>query len=572
MKSFNSNIKNLDAFASFKSTLEDAGAVVDGSVICFEADNSNARMLVESLIEYDIASPLMEAVTDPNAAKDMLIGKVDEIVNNVYRSSSEPLRAKIAQAVKKIIENAVSSSPDVLTRAATALEGNDVKGLEKIVHSTVNALTATDSDFASQVGAADDAQKGPADELVAKTLEKLGLDADKHQQIVATVKNFIQAKAEANPDYFNYLTRNPPTLAKLVFTAIQKEAPDLYEQLKTSGKLKNRNDTTASMAGKQSVDDIKAELMRVLNQVEVPSALVLEEEDDSEADKAVVTAYGFPMINLTSTLVREMLRAQDPSAQKRAYKVFKKQLKADPDIASALSMGIGGMLGVRGSGQSAGRDTGARIDASVPEKNEKTEAVGQDGNPLMEGLLTTVKNAFKSPIDILKAIAQNKGTPCLRNNLVVMYDDIAGMDSDSNNTVKATPLGVSAGIFTDLNQQVQVPASHLAKFYSVLDPKKAFGSYAKAMAEVNTKRNNAKKDAALATGNKKAAEDLAKYFVENGHPPFYLLKPKSEPKEIARWCDEDMSNGFNMIFITLEDHKFGMVVKEDVAKALFRVG
>lgn len=572
MKSFNSNIKNLDAFASFKSTLEDTGAVVDGSVICFEADNSNARMLVESLIEYDIASPLMEAVTDPNAAKDMLIGKVDEIVNTAYQSSSEPLRAKIAQAVKKSIENAVRSSPDVLTRAATALEGNDVNGLKKIVNSTVNALTATDSDFASQIGAADDVRKGPVDELVAKTLEKLGLDADQHQQIVATVKNFIQAKAEANPNYFSYLTKSPPTLAKLVFTAIQKESPDLYEQLKTSGKLKNRNETTASMAGNQSVDDIKAELMRVLNQVEVPSALVLEEEDDSESDKAVVTAYGFPMINLTSTLVREMLRAQDPSAQKRAYKAFTKQLKADPDIASALSMGIGGTLGLRGSGQSAGRDTGARIDASVPEKSGKTEAVGQEGKPLMEGFFKSIGNAFKSPIDILKAIAQNKGTPCLRNNLVVMYDDIAGADSDSNNTVKATPLGVSAGIFTDLNKQVQVPASHLAKFYSVLDPKKAFGSYAKAMAEVNTKRNNAKKDAALATGNKKAAEDLAKYFVENGHPPFYLLKPRSEPKEIARWCDEDMSHGFNMIFITLEDRKFGMVVKEDVAKALFRVG
>lgn len=572
MKSFNSNIKNLDAFASFKSTLEDTGAVVDGSVICFEADNSNARMLVESLIEYDIASPLMEAVTDPNAAKDMLIGKVDEIVNTAYQSSSEPLRAKIAQAVKKSIENAVRSSPDVLTRAATALEGNNVNGLKKIVNSTVNALTATDSDFASQIGAADDVRKGPVDELVAKTLEKLGLDADQHQQIVATVKNFIQAKAEANPNYFSYLTKSPPTLAKLVFTAIQKESPDLYEQLKTSGKLKNRNETTASMAGNQSVDDIKAELMRVLNQVEVPSALVLEEEDDSESDKAVVTAYGFPMINLTSTLVREMLRAQDPSAQKRAYKAFTKQLKADPDIASALSMGIGGTLGLRGSGQSAGRDTGARIDASVPEKSGKTEAVGQEGKPLMEGFFKSIGNAFKSPIDILKAIAQNKGTPCLRNNLVVMYDDIAGADSDSNNTVKATPLGVSAGIFTDLNKQVQVPASHLAKFYSVLDPKKAFGSYAKAMAEVNTKRNNAKKDAALATGNKKAAEDLAKYFVENGHPPFYLLKPRSEPKEIARWCDEDMSHGFNMIFITLEDRKFGMVVKEDVAKALFRVG
>ena len=61
----------------------------------------------------------------------------------------------------------------------------------------------------------------------------------------------------------------------------------------------------------------------IVGQIEVPDAFNVE-IDDSEWDNAVVTSFGFPMINLTSTLVREMLRSRDPKTQKRAYKEFKK--------------------------------------------------------------------------------------------------------------------------------------------------------------------------------------------------------------------------------------------------------
>ena len=145
-----------------------------------------------------------------------------------------------------------------------------------------------------------------------------------------------------------------------------------------------------------------------------------------------------------------------------------------------------------------------------------------------------------------------------------------------------------------------VPMSQLAAFYSGVDRKAAFKSYAKAMAEVNTKSDNASKglgDAAASAGKKllskipllgrgakkeleakeadgitKAMGELAMYIKENGHPPFYLLKPKSEPKEIDHWSDEDAANGYQMITMMVEGHKAGMILKTKTAEALFKVG
>jgi hypothetical protein len=378
-------------------------------------------------------------------------------------------------------------------------------------------------------------------------------------------------------------------IGKLVFAVIQKTDPELYEELKKSGKLNDKGENTASLAQKT---EISKALSQIVGQVEVPDAFNVE-IDDSEWENALITAFGFPMINLTSTLVREMLRAQEPKAQKRAYKEFKKQLKADPDVAKALGIGVMGTLGLGGGKKDAATDKKARIDT-------RTEGVNTDGNVLVEGAITDISNALKNPVDGLKSIAGNKGTPCRRNNLVVMYKEIDGKSGDSNENVTVIPLGVSGGTLVDLNKSVPVPMSHLTAFYSVVDPKASFKSYAKAMAEVNAKSDNASKglgDAAAAAGKKllskipllgrgakkeleakeadgitKAMGELAMYIKENGHPPFYLLKPKSEPKEIDHWSDEDAANGYQMITMMVEGHKAGMIMKAKTAEALFKVG
>ena len=166
--------------------------------------------------------------------------------------------------------------------------------------------------------------------------------------------------------------------------------------------------------------------------------------------------------------------------------------------------------------------------------------------------------------------------------------------------MKVTPLGASGGTLVDLNLSVPVPMNHLTAFYSVVDPKASFKSYAKAMAEVNKKSDNAKLGvggAAAAAGKQllskipllgrgakkdleakesdgitKALGELAMYVKENGHPPFYLLKPKSDPKEIDRWSDEDAANGYQMVTMMVDGHKAGMILKAKTAEALFKAG
>ena len=446
-------------------------------------------------------------------------------------------------------------------------------------------------------------EKAPAEdpskkEVYADIIEKvdsLGLDDRMKKTVETRITKFIDelaAKKGADAsEIYQKLADNPMTVGKMVFGVIQKADPALYEKLKEKGLVntEGKGDNAASMTQKT---EISKAISQIVGEVEVPDAFNVE-IDDTEWDNALIKAFGFPMINLTSPLVREMIRAQEPKSQKRAYKEFKKQLKSDPDVAKALGIGLAGTLGLGGGKKEAATDKTTRIDT-------RTEGVNSDGKVLVEGPITDIANALKSPVDVLKSIAQNKGTPCRRNNLVVMYDEIDGKTGDSSEAVKVTPLGASGGTLVDLNLSVQVPMNHLTAFYSVVDPKASFKSYAKAMAEVNTKSDNAAKGlrGAAATAGKKllskipllgrgakkeldaeqanaettAMGELAMYIKENGHPPFYLLKPKTEPKEIDRWSDEDAANGYQMITMNVEGHKAGMILKEKTAEALFKVG
>lgn len=428
---------------------------------------------------------------------------------------------------------------------------------------------------------------------IIEKIDSLGLDRGMAKAVEKKVTGFIDAKAKQAGDkaseIYAKLAEDPMTLSKMMFAVIQRTAPTLYEELKETGKLNDKGENAASLTQKT---ELSKAISQLVGQIEVPDAFNVE-IDDSEWDNALIKAFGFPMINLTSPLVREMLRAQEPKAQKRAYKEFKKQLKSDPDVAKALGIGLMGTLGLGGSSGDAKTDTKTKIDT-------RTEGVNADGKVLVEGPITDIANALKSPVDVLKIIAQNKGTPCHRNNLVVMYDEIEGKSGDSSETVKVTPLGASGGTLVDLNLSVPVPMNHLTAFYSVVDPKASFKSYAKAMAEVNKKSDNAKLGvggAAAAAGKQllskipllgrgakkdleanesdgiaKALGELAMYVKENGHPPFYLLKPKSDPKEIDRWSDEDAANGYQMITMMVEGHKAGMILKAKTAEALFKVG
>ena len=610
------DIKDNGAFAPFISTMEDTGADIEGSRVMFEGDNSAAKMLADTLVEYEIMSPVMEAEKKvvPAAGGET----PDSAPAPAATAEAKPAVAKKVAAEKAAVAKTAAKKP-VAEKApaekASPAAPAEVKAKEKAAvpaeeKGTGDAEVAgvaasegdpkvdkngTGSDAGEKAASAEDPYKKEVYQNIIEKIESLGLDEGMVKAIEQKVTGFIDANAEKAGDnaseYYAKLADNPANAAKLIFGVIQKADPELFEELKNSGKLNEKNENTASIAQKT---ELAKQISDIVGQIEVPDAFNVE-IDDSEWDNAVVTSFGFPMINLTSTLVREMLRSQDPKTQKRAYKEFKKQLKSDRDIANALGIGVSGVLGIGGK-KEASTDKDSRIET-------KTESVGDGGNTLVEGPIDAIKNvkkAFQDPVDVLKSIAKNRGTPCHRNNLVVMHKDIDGKAGDSTETVNAIPLGVSGGTLVDLNKSVPVPMVHLSAFYSVVDPKASFKSYAKAMAEVNAKSDNASKGlgaAAAAAGKKllskipllgrgakkeleakeadgitKAMGELAMYIKENGHPPFYLLKPKSEPKEIDHWSDEDAANGYQMITMMVEGHKAGMIMKAKTAEALFKVG
>lgn len=624
MDFFKYDIKDNGAFAPFIATMEDTGADIEGSRVIFESDNSAAKMLAESLVEYEILTPVMEAgkkkavttaggeapVPAPTAAAETKPAAVTEkagakkatvakpAAENAPAAKTAPGAAPAKAEVKKTAAPAATAEVKAEEKAAAPVteKGTSDDAVAGVVASddvTKVAEKGTGPDAGKKTAPEEDPYKKEVYQNIIEKIDSLGLDRGMAKAVEKKVTGFIDAKAEKAGDnaseIYSKLVEDPMTLSKMVFAVIQRTAPTLYEELKESGKLNDKGENAASLAQKT---ELSKAISQIVGQIEVPDAFNVE-IDDSEWDNALIKAFGFPMINLTSPLVREMLRAQEPKAQKRAYKEFKKQLKSDPDVAKALGIGLMGTLGLGGSSGDAKTDTKTKIDA-------KAEGVNADGKVLVEGPITDIANALKSPVDVLKSIAQNKGTPCRRNNLVVMYDEIEGKSGDSSEPVKVTPLGASGGTLVDLNLSVPVPMNHLTAFYSVVDPKASFKSYAKAMAEVNKKSDNAKLgiggaaaaagkqllskipllgrgakkelEAKEADGITKAMGELAMYIKENGHPPFYLLKPKSDPKEVDHWSDEDAANGYQMITMMVEGHKAGMILKAKTAEALFKVG
>ena len=555
------DIKDSGAFAPFISTMGDTGADIEGSRVMFESDNSAAKMLADTMVEYEIIAPMMEAGQAP--------AQEQPAVNNQQKQQAKQASKPSAQK-------------------PTATDKGTAGGADGVVAGETKAPRQKKSPKP-----ADDPNRKEILKNISAKLAELGVEGVDASPIQIRVAKYIDGeakKAQENwPEVYDKYASNPMGIGKLVFAVIQKTDPEFYEELKKSGKISGKGKNAASLAQK---NEISKAISGIVGQIEVPDAFNVE-IDDTEWENAVITTFGFPMINLTSPLVREMLRAQDPKQQKRAYKEFKKQLKSNPDVAKALGVGVMGTLGIGGNDDGAKTDKKTRIDT-------RTESVSGNGAVLVEGPIGDIRNALKTPVDVLKSIAQSKGTPCHRNNLVVMYDDIDGKSGDSQEGVKVTPLGVSGGVLVDKNLSVTVPMSHLSAFYSVVDPKASFKSYAKAMAEVNTKSDNAGKglgDAAAAAGKKllskipllgrgakkdlaaqeadsatKAMGELAMYIKENGHPPFYLLKPKTEPKEIDKWSDEDAANGYQMITMLLDGRKAGMIMKESTANALFKVG
>ena len=641
------SIEDAGTFSSFAATLENAGATVDGSKVMFESDNSAAKMLADTLVEYDIITPMMEAGqapaqeqpavnnqqkqqakqarkpsaqkptatdkgtadgvdgvvageknsgklndkgeqpkrdaspgpaqeqpsgnTQPNAtrgaggnksgkgAMSVVAAKAKEYISNEMGIHSEKVKGMVAGLVKQVLEK-YAGRDDII---------KNFKENPNALKASINRWVSKNNDINSAVEAekkkTEDNIKSSqnetnASEMADKMVKKLGITDERIKADLVKKYNDENARARAKGN-------KNRELADVV--EVLKRFPDVFDEVKDSGAFEKMGYevTDDGLIKKKSNSGARSE--NGIGAIGIPEAFTVE-PDESEWENAVITSFGFPMVNLSSPLVRDMLRATDPKQQKRLYEELTKQMKKQPAIANALGMGVLGTLGLRNSGQKSKSTT------------VKLDSVNGGANPVMEGPVTVAKDiisgrASMTPVDILKLVANQKGTPCKRNPLYVRAEQLEGKGDDDN--VKVVPIGNG---LKKKNQELEVPLKHLTTFYTVIDPKQSFGAYVKAYAELAMKNKNIKfwsglrsesaKEKQVKAGMADAEKHLKEYVEENGTMPFYLLKARSQPKEIDRWSDEDALHGYQLVVMNVDGHKAGMFLTEDTAEALFRVG
>ena len=234
-------IKDSGAFAPFISTMEDAGADIEGSRVMFESGNSAAKMLADTMVEYEIIAPMMEAGQAP--------AQEQPAVNNQQKQQTK-------QAAKPRAQKPTATD----------------KGTAGGVDGVVAGETKTPQRKKAPKPADDPNRKEILENISAK-LAELGIEGVDASPIQIRVARYIDGeakKAQENwPEVYEKYAGNPMGIGKLVFAVIQKTDPEFYEELKKSGKLNIKGENTASLAQKNELSNA---ISKIVGEIEVRPA------------------------------------------------------------------------------------------------------------------------------------------------------------------------------------------------------------------------------------------------------------------------------------------------------------
>ena len=125
-----------------------------------------------------------------------------------------------------------------------------------------------------------------------------------------------------------------------------------------------------------------------------------------------------------------------------------------------------------------------------------------------------------------------------------------------------------------------LPAVYLRQFYTVLTPSGPTGlhKYARFMTDDDNvqmaEKLGDKATEAIKTANRNVKDKLLQEYINktNGVPPFYILIPRSNPKERLRVCDETKINGQVCIKSIEGKNKDAYFFPEDRIESIFEAG
>ena len=467
-------------------------------------------------------------------------------------------RGNIAGLVKTGSVN-IDHLKDVLTKAVTAaggvpdenvtFEADGIKIAPKTeeLRKAITKAIQTDAMFAKAI-APDEGKPADSPEKLSENIGKMLMnikDEKLRDALEQAIGNIYAGKmpsgAEPTPEQEATVAR----WKKIIERGSPEERNGIIVTLGnaiSSGRIKIKGE------GLYSVQDEKKSASVA---IQMP-AMFDAEPDDSMWNEMIVNDFGFPIINLGHPAVAKIIKSENPEEECPGdLKQFKKAVYGDKRLTAVF--GEGGISRV---------------------------VLGKMVNLLTLGIAGATVDAGKRADRIIKELHENGGRIAHRNLLVVDYDKI--VDADPDNSELTIPVTAYSRAKKCTIGNFDIPVSTLSHFYSAVDPLQSAKIYievATADEEFETKVTGS--GSAAATGATSAAKKskttepskvdsetvkkIKTAWIEelnkNGHPPYYILKPKSDNKEVdvisnSATGQAGTSGGkVNMVTMKVGDHK-----------------
>lgn len=444
----------------------------------------------------------------------------------------------------------------------------------------------------------------PADEEVHESkIKPVATKVDSVDDNPMTVNKDALHKAIANLNNEKWINGEPPTPEQ------KEKIPEIVANLNGEHGEAARKNTIASMqkalgsmkavkdangADTQLVQGV-SEKKSVQGVVRIPEFFKVE-PDDSMWNEMVITEFGIPMVNMGHPAVKKIIQSEDPKQDcKGDLKQFIKAIKANPGLSKVFDTGV-------------------------------LRAIGKMENLLTLGLAAKTMDAGKRADRIIKELKEKGGVHANRNLLAIKAEDIMSLDPDNEDAV-VTVVPYDRSSHKPM-EPFKVPAASLNMFYSVVDPigsskayiefinsgvREALGTgsnlpesaydicdnslveeelfpeeplvegLGRAVMSAFGKDDGGYDPSAVHNNgaSTKKAEDfggLKQAYVDmlttKGHPDFYILKPKSENKEVdiistAATGYTTGSGKVHMVGIKVGGHEAAAFMKPKLIKSYF---
>lgn len=402
-----------------------------------------------------------------------------------------------------------------------------------------------------------------------------------------------------------------------------KTALQTIESAISDGRIK----VNPSNAGLYSIPNIEKQ---VSGNIRMP-AMFDAEPDDTMWNEIVISDFGIPMINLSHPAVKKVISSDDPEHECPGdLKIVKKKIYGDPRLQKVF--GKGGLERMMGKAfnlltlgvAAATTDAGKRADRIVKELKEKG-GMTTHRNLLLVKYDDIVDADPENPDSRITAKAYNRGTkkfvgeidipvtmlgqfysavdPIKSSKIYIeMYNnkdcgdygiDLSGVETPS----KEEPGKNTTDALEAVNVLDEEPLYEYCGANQAATAQKPLYEYilctalavaaAAAVPQVanlvhgisGSKRQNGVNAPDASRGNGEEFEKLKKQFVEQldreGHPPSYVLKPKSANKEvvIVSKASTGHMQGGKVLMVTLKigDHEAASFMTPKECKEYFSV-